>query len=213
MRDTHYQLNDSASYFFNSIDRFISPSYIPTEQDVLRARIRSTGIEEAEFVFEHVPFRILDVGGQRSERRKWIHCFDCITAVIFCVALSEYDLYLREDETQNRMKESLMLFQEIFDSPWFRKVPFIIFFNKVDLFKEKIARIDLKICFPNYSGGKNLEPALAFIKARFTETNHTSSHPLYTHFTCAINTENIAVVFKVVREVVLKNLIGGVMMY
>src|ERR1700722_5784610 len=92
--------------FFDNIERFMSPSYIPTQADVLGARVRSTGIEEAEFKFEDISFRMVDVGGQRSERRKWIHCFDSVTAVIFCVAMSEYDQTLREDDTQNRMKKS-----------------------------------------------------------------------------------------------------------
>jgi len=137
LRDRQYQLNDSANYFFDNIDRFMSVSYIPTQADVLRARVRSTGIEEAEFKFEDISFRMVDVGGQRSERRKWIHCFDQVTAVIFCVALSEYDQNLREDDTQNRMKESLLLFDEICNSHWFRNTTFILFLNKTDLFKEK----------------------------------------------------------------------------
>ena len=41
---------------------------------------------------------MLDVGGQRSERKKWIHCFEGVTSIIFCVAMSEYDLVLAEDE-------------------------------------------------------------------------------------------------------------------
>lgn len=44
-------------------------------------------------------FRLFDVGGQRSERKKWIHCFEDVTAIIFCVAMSEYDQVLHEDET------------------------------------------------------------------------------------------------------------------
>ena len=43
--------------------------------------------------------RLFDVGGQRSERKKWIHCFEDVTAIIFCVAMSEYDQVLHEDET------------------------------------------------------------------------------------------------------------------
>lgn len=39
----------------------------------------------------------MDVGGQRSERKKWIHCFEDVTAILFFVALSAYDLGLRED--------------------------------------------------------------------------------------------------------------------
>jgi hypothetical protein len=125
---------------------------VPTTPDVLRSRIRSTGIEEAEFKFSDVAFRMLDVGGQRSERKKWLHCFEQVTAVIFCVALSEYDQVLREDETQNRMHESLMLFDQIVNSYWFRNTTFILFLNKIDLFKQKIEKVDLKVCFPNYIG-------------------------------------------------------------
>jgi len=71
----NYQLNDTADYFFDNIDRFIPETYIPSIADVLRVRVRSTGIEEAEFVFDRMLFKVVDVGGQRSERRKWIHCF------------------------------------------------------------------------------------------------------------------------------------------
>jgi len=213
MRDRHYQLNDSAYYFFDQISRFMQPGYIPSTADVLRARVRSTGIEEAEFKFEDISFRMVDVGGQRSERRKWIHCFDQVTAVIFCVALSEYDQRLREDDTQNRMKESLLLFDEICNSHWFRNTAFVLFLNKVDLFKEKIQKIDPKdSCFPNYTGGCNFDNASNFIKARFMELNQ-SPHALYIHFTCAINTENMDFVFKVVRETVLKKILNEVIFY
>ena len=95
---------------------------------------------------------MLDVGGQRSERRKWIHCFDKVSAVLFVAALSEYDQVLREDDSQNRMKESLLLFDEICNSPWFRTTAFILFLNKMDLFKEKIQRVNLNVCFQDYSG-------------------------------------------------------------
>lgn len=71
--------------------------------------------------FHHadVDFVIIDVGGQRSERRKWIHCFDHVTAVIFLVALDEYDMMLDEDNNTNRMEESLNLWAEITGSQFF----------------------------------------------------------------------------------------------
>jgi len=206
-RDKIFQLNDSASYFFGEIDRFIENEYIPSEQDVLRARVRTTGIEEAVFAFEDMNFRMLDVGGQRSERRKWIHCFDSVTAVVFCASLSEYDQTLREEDGQNRMKESLLLFDEICNSPWFKDTNFVLFLNKTDLFREKIQKIDLSCCFPSYTGGCNFEAASAYIKNKFLEQNN-SPHTIYTHLTCAISTENVEFVFKCVRETLLRSLMG-----
>lgn len=212
LRDKHYQLNDSANYFFDNVDRFIQDNYVPSQDDVLRARVRTTGIQEAEFKFDDIELRMLDVGGQRSERRKWIHCFDQVTAVMFCVALSEYDQTLREDSNQNRMKESLLLFDEVCNSVWFKNTSFILFLNKMDLFKEKIARVDLATCFPNYKGGCNFDNASNFIKQQFVEQNK-SSHPIYPHFTCAISTENIEFVFKCVRDTVLKQILKEVIVY
>uniref|UniRef100_A0A8C8FBH9 Uncharacterized protein n=1 Tax=Oncorhynchus tshawytscha TaxID=74940 RepID=A0A8C8FBH9_ONCTS len=98
-RAREYQLNDSAQYYLDSLDRIGAPDYQPTEQDILRTRVKTTGIVETHFVFKNLHFRLFDVGGQRSERKKWIHCFEDVTAIIFCVALSGYDQVLHEDET------------------------------------------------------------------------------------------------------------------
>lgn len=65
---------------------------------MLRTRVKTTGIVEVNFKFKGLLFRIFDVGGQRSERKKWIHCFEDVTAIVFCVALSAYDLLLAEDD-------------------------------------------------------------------------------------------------------------------
>ena len=67
-----------------------------------RSRVPTEGIYEYVFCLERVDFRIIDVGGQRRERRKWIHCFEHVTSIIFLSALSEYDLVLQENSTQVR---------------------------------------------------------------------------------------------------------------
>jgi len=212
MCDKQYQLNDSANYFFENVDRFTSDTYVPTLDDILRVRVRTTGIQEASFKFEDVKIKMLDVGGQRSERRKWIHCFNEVTVVMFCVSLSEYDQVLREDPNQNRMKESLLLFDEVCNSVWFKKTAFILFLNKTDLFKEKISRVDLTTCFPNYTGGRNFEAAADYLRRKFVQQNRTQ-HQIYVHFTCAINTENIEFVFKCVRDTVLKQILEDLVVF
>jgi guanine nucleotide-binding protein G(i) subunit alpha len=97
-RSREFQLNDSAVYYFNSMDRMSSAGYMPTDQDILRSRVKTTGITETTFKVGELTYKLFDVGGQRSERKKWIHCFENVTALVFLVSLSEYDQMLYEDE-------------------------------------------------------------------------------------------------------------------
>lgn len=71
--------------------------YLPTDQDILRTRLRTTGISETIFDLGNLTYRMFDVGGQRSERKKWIHVFDNVQVVLFLVAISGYDHVLVED--------------------------------------------------------------------------------------------------------------------
>jgi guanine nucleotide-binding protein G(i) subunit alpha len=73
--------------------------YMPDDQDILRSRVKTTGITETIFLIGNLTYRLFDVGGQRSERRKWIHCFEDVNSIIFIVSLSEYDQVLIEDPT------------------------------------------------------------------------------------------------------------------
>merc|ERR1712137_688390 len=136
-RSREYQLTDSAKYYFDDIDRISAPGYTPNNQDVLRSRVKTTGITETRFKVGELTYRMFDVGGQRSERKKWIHCFENVTAIIFLVAVSAYDQNLVEDESVNRMREALTLFDSICNSKWFVKTSIVLFLNKTDIFKEK----------------------------------------------------------------------------
>ena len=107
-RSREFQLNDSAIYYFNAIDRMASPSYLPSDQDILRSRVKTTGITETTFKVGELTYKLFDVGGQRSERKKWIHCFENVTALVFLVSLSEYDQMLYEDESVVRPSITLI---------------------------------------------------------------------------------------------------------
>jgi|SRR5690242_1707360 len=141
---------------------------------------------------------MFDVGGQRSERKKWIHCFENVTSIIFCVALSEYDQVLLEESSQvrtlidslirdpatdsciqNRMMESLVLFDSVVNSRWFMRTSIILFLNKVDLFKAKLARSPLGNYFPDYSGGNDVNRAAKYLLWRFNQVNraHLNLYP------------------------------------
>ncbi|KAJ4488899.1 G-protein alpha subunit-domain-containing protein [Lentinula edodes] len=97
----------SAVYYFNSIDRMSGPGYMSSDQDILRLRVKTTGITETTFKVGELTYKLFDVSGQRSESKKWIHCFENVTALVFLVSLSEYDQMLYEDESVNRMQEAL----------------------------------------------------------------------------------------------------------
>ena len=187
------------------------------------------------------PRRMFDVGGQRSERKKWIHCFEGVTCIIFIAALSAYDMVLVEDDEvvsaqqglsvrtgrrsvetalrargtserghsphsegakgeavlelsvgkreprspgfkarpagrnqagpaaavspvpdslcplQNRMHESLHLFNSICNHRYFATTSIVLFLNKKDVFSEKIKQAPLSICFTD-SNGEPLDP-------------------------------------------------------
>jgi guanine nucleotide-binding protein subunit alpha len=114
-RQSEFYMMDSAVYFFSRISKVLEPDYVPDENDVLRARTKTTGISETRFNMGQLSIHMFDVGGQRSERKKWIHCewsfssdidsahragFEAVTSIIFCVALSEYDQVLLEENGQ-----------------------------------------------------------------------------------------------------------------
>eukprot|EP01132_Coremiostelium_polycephalum_P004247 gene4247-5316_t len=208
-RDKEFQLNDSAKYFFDSLERILGSNYIPSPQDALRTRIMTKGIIEADVVFEGISMKIIDVGGQRSQRRKWIHCFDRVSAVIFVAGLSEYDQYLREDNTVNRMDESLSLFTEICNSQWFLSTSMILFLNKKDLFIEKLQRVPFKTYDPNYTGANSYDETSVYIKKKFDSVKKDKNKNIYIHFTVAVDTQNIDFVFRAVKEIILKQVLDG----
>ncbi|KPM42393.1 Guanine nucleotide-binding protein alpha-3 subunit [Neonectria ditissima] len=167
---TEFYLMDSAEYFFQEVMRIVAENYLPNEMDVLRARTKTTGIYETRFQMGQLSIHMFDVGGQRSERKKWIHCFENVTSIIFCVALSDI----------------------------------ILFLNKVDIFKSKLARSPLGNYFPDYSGGNDVNKAAKYLLWRFNQVNRAHLN-LYPHLTQATDTSNIRLVFAAVKETILNN--------
>ncbi|XP_067871907.1 guanine nucleotide-binding protein subunit alpha-14-like [Heterodontus francisci] len=202
-RRREYQLLDSTNYYLTDIDRIADSDYIPTDQDVLRVRVPTTGINEYSFNMHQVSLRIVDVGGQKSERRKWIHCFENVRSVIFLASLSEYDQVLEESENENRMRESLGLFHFILKSDYFTNSSIILFLNKTDILEEKILKSHLVNYFHEFDGAKrNAEAAMNFILKMYMEQTEDGRR-IYWHFTCATDTDNIRKVYMDVRDTVL----------
>jgi len=201
-----FAIPDSCDHFFNDIDRIAQEKYDPSMQDILLVRKRTTGIIEEYLTINETRFHIFDVGGQRNERKKWIHCFENVTAVVFVASLSSYDERLLEDENVIVMNETLNLFEEICNSRWFTKTSMILFLNKKDLFEEKLKHVKLQVCWEEYNGANDYSEAIEFIKLAFSAKNrHKDDKQLYIHVTMATDPDNVKRVFNDVQHAVINS--------
>ncbi|KAJ8361994.1 hypothetical protein AAFF_G00407280 [Aldrovandia affinis] len=208
---------EQSESYLNDLERIARADYIPTQQDVLRTRVKTTGIVETHFTFKDLHFKMFDVGGQRSERKKWIHCFEGVTAIIFCVALSAYDLVLAEDEEMNRMHESMKLFDSICNNKWFtERRPS----SSSSTRRTCLRRRSPAAPCPSVSqstqitqredagrfGANKYDEAASYIQTKFEDLNKKKdTKEIYTHFTCATDTKNVQFVFDAVTDVIIKN--------
>ncbi|GAN08904.1 guanine nucleotide-binding protein subunit alpha-2 [Mucor ambiguus] len=183
-----FALHDNISYFFEKIDTLWDPKYMPTDQDIIRCRAKTTGIVETTFHLGPLIYRMFDVGGQRSERKKWIHCFD-------------------------NMHEALMLFDTTCNSHWFVKTSMILLLNKIDIFKKKITYSPIADYFPDYSGQvENYDTARHYFKNKFQRLNHKPDKRVYVHFTDATDTTLLQHVMMAVSDIILNENLRSIML-
>jgi len=133
----------------------------------------------------------IDVGDQYNERRKWIHFFENVDAIFFCASINNYD----SKNDKHGVIETINQFESICGTRWFDKTCKILFLSKIDIFKEKISKIDFSVCFPDYTGGLNYENAFNFISDKFREKNAGKNELFFVHPVMAINTEEMRATF------------------
>ncbi|GAA6009348.1 hypothetical protein JCM10207_004358 [Rhodosporidiobolus poonsookiae] len=208
-----YQLNDSAPYYFANALRLAQPGYLPTDQDILRSRVKSTGITEVRLDIHGTPYRLCDVGGQRSERKKWLSAFAEVQVLLFLVAISEFNQCLYEDESVSRIAEATTLWQSIANSQWFSKASVILFLNKTDLFRQKLELYKLSEYLPEYQGPNTYESTTAFLAQRFGQLYTNPNRALTMHLTCATDSDQIRPVLAAVQEgIIAANILSAGML-
>jgi len=201
------------TYYVANVHRFADEDYEPTSEDVIRAKLRTTGVTEVRFVIENHEFNLIDIGGQRSERRKWLHCFEAVHIIIYMIAINEYDMVLDEDGITNRFEEALKLFQLLTSTQWLRQIPCVLIMNKTDLFKDEIVNRPLEDNFPDYreflkekNNGKGdsvtkedrYKLGLEYMRQKCKK--YFDGRNLYVIETCAIDKTNCDNVFKIIRR-------------
>ncbi|CAE6532108.1 unnamed protein product [Rhizoctonia solani] len=212
-RANEVALPENLQYFFGDLPRVFQRDYVPTTQDIIRCRAQTTGITETVFKLRGQALHLIDVGGQRSERRKWIHCFQDVTTILFLVSLNGYDQCLFEDSNANRMQDAMAIWSSICDSEYFRSTNIILFLNKNDLFSEKVKKSPIRRYFPDYEGSEgDAAEGRKYFRRRFLKLSNvtpTQSAPsgrnspqkreIYTHYTNATDTGMLRVVMAAVE--------------
>lgn len=212
------RLEDANIFFLDEISRITQQGYLPTDDDILRARIRTIGISEWSFQFTYpgsrggqCNWRLYDVGGARSQRAHWAPYFEDATAIIFLAPISAYDQYLEEDPRTNRIDDSLQLWTQITSSPMLRDVHLVLFLNKCDVLRAKLAAgIKVKKYITSFGDRPNDYSTVShYFRAHFTQVfkrnNVDTKRELYCHLTSVIDTEATQSIIFSVRDALFRS--------
>jgi guanine nucleotide-binding protein subunit alpha-12 len=222
-------------YYIENLNRISEINYLPSSADILHCRRATTSIVEVELNIRGVPFQFIDVGGQRTQRQKWQHCLSDVTAILFLVSSNEFDEYLREDFTTSRLDESCKVFETLVNYRYLQETSFILFLNKYDLLKEKIKICNIMDYCSDFRGNPtSLDDVKRYLSNRFSmlkqngqnnfnnnnnesvqlsgsaakykyAQSNNNNNEIYTHFTTAVDTENIKVIFEMVKNMIFEN--------
>mmetsp|Transcript_10455 Transcript_10455/g.20034 ORF Transcript_10455/g.20034 Transcript_10455/m.20034 type:complete len:365 (-) Transcript_10455:142-1236(-) len=208
VNDAEYEINDSACYFFENTFRICRKEYTPSTDDVIRVRSRTTGIYQESFEHDGHTYQLVDLGGQRSERRKWKSCFakGDVNAVLFLAAISGFNIMVKEDRSITQIEEAYHLFQRFTSEKETSGIAVILFLNKYDIFTEKIKTVDITDCplLKDFKGDcRDAEEAAVYIEGIFEKVREGKDKQWFCHFTDATNEELMKDVFWDIKEYVL----------
>lgn len=202
--DYGVRVTDADGYFLKRIKKMNSPSYVTTDDDLLHMRRATDGVEEFRFTYRGCNFTVIDVGGRKAERRKWINLFSRANMIIYCASLVDYDLALEDDTSVNGMVESLNVFESVVNLTYFQDTPLLLFLNKKDLLSKKVKAVSLSEKFPDYKGpDDNPHEVVGHIKSKFLHKIKDKSRPVKVHIICATNTRDVKKAFEISLDWVL----------
>jgi len=220
------RMEDSAGFFLNDLERIATRTYEPSDDDVVRARLRTLGVQEYRLKFEHEPgghffgnttrthdfgreWILYDVGGSRTQRHAWLPYFDNVNAIIFLAPVSCFDERLLEDPSVNRLEDSFLLWRAICSSKLIAKATMILFLNKCDLLKRKLkSGTQVRHFLPSYGSRANEATAVVkYLRDKFRDIlRQRSPEPRtnYVYATSVIDTRATATTLITVRDSILR---------
>ncbi|KAI0360554.1 G-alpha-domain-containing protein [Trametes cingulata] len=215
LRAQGIRLEDMPGFFLDQIDRITELKYSPSDEDILRARLKTLGVSEHRFTIKEGPtggisrdLRIYDVGGHRSLVPAWAPFFDDMNAILFLAPLSGFDQVLAEDESVNRLEDSVLLWKSICSNPLLGKTSLILFLNKIDIFKAKLrAGIQFGQYIISYGNRPNdYENTSSYMRRKFGQIHREYSpqaRVFYCHFTSVTDTKSTSEVLVNIQESII----------
>ncbi|KAJ6489666.1 guanine nucleotide binding protein, alpha subunit [Mycena vitilis] len=209
------RLQELAGFFLDSLDEVTSLRYVPTDDHILRARLKTLGVSEHRMRLTDPSggmsrdFRIFDVGGTRSLRHAWVPYFDDMSCVIFLAPISAFDQTLAEEPTVNRLADSFKLWTSIVSNKLLQHTNMILFLNKVDIMHAKLASgIRLSDFVDSYGRRPNdFDSASRYLKKQFNsilKDNSPVPRIFYCHLTNAIDTKSTKFVLAGIKDMLMR---------
>lgn len=209
------RMEESPGFFLADAERIAARNYQPTDDDIIRARLRTVGVQEYKFVFENgrtvgQEWRLYDVGGTRSSRAAWYPYFDDVDAIIFLAPISCFDEKLAEDRRVNRLEDSYLLWKSVCSCKLLARTQMILFLNKCDLLQAKLMRgVRVRDSVPSFGERRNdLATVTKYFQQHFKEISKQYSpvpRTFYVHLTSVVDTRATAVTLGAVEESILRN--------
>ncbi|RDL34345.1 uncharacterized protein BP5553_07473 [Venustampulla echinocandica] len=193
-------------YFLTDLDRLAGVDYLPTDQDILHAYTVTSGINQNTINFGNFVYNVVETGGARSERKKLSYVCDNVDVIIFFIPLSAYNLTLREDRAENSIVDALAFFGSIVNSKRFVNTTFVLFFNKLDLFQQKLVwGIPIKKYFPDYHGkNTDVHNALEFFIEKFRKVVDNPAKELHIHIGQATDTDTARNIMASIQDLMIE---------
>lgn len=215
LQEKRLRLEESSGFYLDEIPRITAKKYIPTDPDVLKARLKTMGVVEHTFSIPSgsnrgVEWKIYDVGGARNQRQAWAPYFEDVNAIIFLAPISVFDQVLAEDPRVNRLEDSLLLWKSVVSNKLLANVNIVLFLNKCDLLQAKLeAGVRLNHHMISYGDRPNdYDSVSKYFRNKFGVI-HQSYTPnkereLYIHFTAVTDTRKTATIISAVRDIIIK---------
>ncbi|PFH46800.1 hypothetical protein AMATHDRAFT_69024 [Amanita thiersii Skay4041] len=215
LRTQNMRLEELAGFFLDSLERVTSLRYVPTDDDILRARLKTLGVTEHRFRISAGSslwrdWRIFDVGGHRSQvRAAWAPYFDDMAAIIFLAPISCFDQVLAEDPTVNRLEDSVHLWKSIVSNKLLQYTNLILFLNKIDILHMKLAAgIKLADFVVSYGDRPNdFDNVSAYLRRKFAgilKECSPTKRIFYCHLTTVTDTKSTKLILSNLREMVMR---------